>query len=339
MTRRVELRSDTHTRPTAAMRAAIANAEVGDDGEGEDPTVNELEALYARVVGKPAALFVPSGVMANQIALRVLTRPGDVVISGRLDHVVRFEMGAAARNASVQFVPLLSATGALPTEAVLEVLDAERDHHAHASLITVENTNMFAGGRVYPVDELAALAAAVDRPIHMDGARLWNAVVASGVSAAEYARHVTTVSSCLSKGLGAPVGSLLAGPAELMAAARVERKRLGGAMRQAGVIAAAGVVAITSMVERLAEDHARARRLADAFAAAFPEAEYDPATCETNIVAFNHPEARRLVGALRECGIMGDTIAPTRARYVTHLDVNDEDIDYVTGVLATFRLP
>ncbi|MDE3064865.1 MAG: low specificity L-threonine aldolase [Acidobacteriota bacterium] len=339
MTRRVELRSDTHTRPTAAMRAAMADAVVGDDGEGEDPTVNELEALYARLVGKPAALFVPSGVMANQISLRVLTRPGDVVISGRLDHLVRFEMGAAARNASIQFVPLLSATGALATEAVLEVLDGERDHHAHASLVTVENTNMFAGGRVYPVDQLRALAEAVDRPIHMDGARLWNAVVASGVSAAEYARHVTTVSSCLSKGLGAPVGSLLAGPAELMAAARVERKRLGGAMRQAGVIAAAGVVALTSMVERLAEDHARARRLADAFAAAFPEAQYDPATCETNIVAFNHPEARRLVAALREHGIMGDTIAPMRARYVTHLDVDDQDVDYVTEVLASFRLP
>jgi threonine aldolase len=338
MTRRVELRSDTHTRPTPAMREAMATAVVGDDGEGEDPTVNELEALYARIVGKPAALFVPSGVMANQIALRVLTRPGDVVISGRLDHIVRFEMGAAARNASIQFVPLMPVSGALPTDAVLEVLDGERDHHAHSSLVTVENTNMFAGGAVYPIEQLAALARAVDRPIHMDGARLWNAVVASGVSAAEYAQHVTTVSSCLSKGLGAPVGSLLAGPADLMAAARVERKRLGGAMRQAGVIAAAGLVALSTMIERLAEDHARARRLAVAVAAAFPEAQYDPATCATNIVAFNHPEARRLVAQLRERGVVGDTIAPQRARYVTHLDVTDDDVDYAVEVLSTFRL-
>jgi threonine aldolase len=218
------------------------------------------------------------------------------------------------------------------------VLDGERDHHAHVSLVTVENTNMFAGGAVYPIEELHALAGAVDRPIHMDGARLFNAVVASGVSAAQYAACVTTVSSCLSKGLGAPVGSLLAGPVDLIAQARIERKRLGGAMRQAGVIAAAGVVALTTMVDRLAEDHARARRLADCFAAAFPEAGYDPATCQTNIVAFNHPEARRLVAELRERGVMGDTIAPARARYVTHLDVSDDDVDYVAEVLATFSL-
>lgn len=337
MTRRVDLRSDTHTRPTAAMREAMFAAEVGDDGEHEDPTVNRLEELYAQVVDKPAAVFVPSGVMANQIALRVLTRPGDVVISGRLDHVVRFEMGAAARNASIQFTPLLAVGGVLPLEAVLEVLDGEHDHHARASLVTVENTNMFAGGMVYPIEQLRSLSSALDRPIHMDGARLFNAVVASGVAAAEFARCVTTVSSCLSKGLGAPVGSLLAGPADLMSEARVERKRLGGAMRQAGVIAAAGIVALTSMVDRLAEDHARARRLAESFAAALPEAEYDPTTCHTNIVAFNHPQARRVVAELRGLGVVGDTIAPTRARFVTHLDVSDADVDFALEVLSTYR--
>ncbi|MFI5036106.1 MAG: threonine aldolase family protein [Acidimicrobiales bacterium] len=337
MTRRVELRSDTHTRPTPAMREAMARAVVGDDGFGEDPTVRELEELYARMVAKPAAVFVPSGVMANQIAVRILTRPGDVIVAGRHDHVVGYEMGAAARNSSVQFATVNDDRGVLRVDEVVEAIAAERDHQPHVALVTVENTNMFAGGAVYPAQALRVLAAAVDRPIHLDGARLFNAVVATGTRAAEFAASATTVSSCLTKGLGAPVGSLLAGPADLMAAARIERKRLGGGMHQSGVVAAAGVVALTTMVERLAEDHARARRLAECFAAALPDAHYDPATCETNIIAFDHPDARRVVADLAESGVLGDTIAPTRARFVTHFDLTDEDVDYVADVVSRYR--
>jgi threonine aldolase len=337
MTRTVELRSDSHTRPTPAMREAMAQSVVGDDGFGEDPTVTALEELYARIVAKPAAVFVPSGVMANQIALRVLTRPGDAVISGNYHHVYRYEYGAAARNASVQFAPVADPGGVLNLDEVLGVLDAERDHQPHVSLVTVENTHMAAGGAAYPIADLRALAAAVDRPIHLDGARLFNAVVATGTSAADYAACAATVSSCLTKGLGAPVGSLLAGSAEFIAAARIERKRLGGTMHQSGVVAAAGVVALTTMIDRLAEDHERARRLAKSFAAALPEANYDPETCQTNIIAFDHPEARRVVADLIELGVLGDTIAPTRARYVTHADLTDDDIDYVAEVLSSYR--
>jgi len=320
------------------MREAMAHAVVGDDGFGEDPTVTALEELYATMVGKPAAVFVPSGVMANQIALRVLTRPGDAVISGDYQHIYRYEYGAAARNASVQFAPVNDRGGVLDVDEVLRVLDSERDHQPHVSLVTVENTHMAAGGAPYPVTDLRALAAAVDRPIHLDGARLFNAVIATGTSASEYAACATSVSSCLTKGLGAPVGSLLAGSVEFIASARLERKRLGGTMHQSGVVAAAGIVALTTMVDRLAEDHVRARRLAKSFAAALPEADYDPESCRTNIVAFDHPEARRVVAELIERGVLGDTIAPTRARYVTHADLTDADIDYVAEVLASYRL-
>ncbi|MGH9020572.1 MAG: threonine aldolase family protein [Acidimicrobiales bacterium] len=328
MARRVDLRSDTVTRPTLAMREAMAAADVGDDGFGDDPTVNALEARYAALVGKPAAVFVPSGVMANQIALRVLTRPGDVVVSGANSHVVGFELGAAARNSAIQFATVGDRTGALDVDEVRAVIASEVHHRPHVSLVTVENTHMASGGRTYPIEALRALAGAVDRPIHLDGARLFNAVVATGVPAAAYAACATTVMSCLTKGLCAPVGSLLAGPSDLIGAARVERKRLGGAMRQAGVLAAAGLVALDSMVERLADDHARARRLADAVAFAFPDAGYDPATCETNIVAFDVDDASRVIARLGEVGVLGDTIAPRRARLVTHHDVTDDDLDY-----------
>jgi threonine aldolase len=339
MTRRVDLRSDTVTQPTSAMREAMASAVVGDDGFGEDPTVAALEERYARIVGKEAAVYVPSGVMANQIAVRVLTRPGDVIVAGRYQHLVSFELGASARNSSVQFATVDDTAGSLALDDVLEVIAAEVHHQPHVAMIAVENTHMPSGGTPWDVADLRALAAAVgDRPVHLDGARLFNAVVATGTSAADYAATATTVMTCLSKGLCAPVGSLLAGPAQLMQRARVERKRLGGAMRQAGVIAAAGLVALDTMIERLAEDHVRARRLAGLVAAAFPESGYDPATCRTNIVAFDHPDARRIVDRLGESGILGDTIAPRRVRLVTHADLSDEDVAYVAEVLEKLTL-
>jgi len=311
---------------------------VGDDGYGEDPTVNELERRYATMVAKEAALFVPSGVMANQIAVRVLTRPGDVIVAGRGQHVVSFEMGAAARNSSVQFATVDDATGALALGDVMEVIAAELDHQPHVALVAVENTHMPSGGTPWDVDELRTLSQALDgRPLHLDGARLFNAVVATGTSAAQYAAPATTVMTCLSKGLCAPVGSILAGSAELMARARIERKRFGGAMRQAGVLAAAGLVALDSMIDRLVDDHVRARSLAELFAAAFPEANYDPATCRTNIVAFTHPQARQIVGELATLGVEGGTVSPKRLRFVTHAGITDEDVAFVDDVLADFK--
>ncbi len=319
------------------MRAAMAAAEVGDDGYGEDPTVNALEARAAAILGKPAAIFVPSGVMANQMAMRVLTRPGDVVIAGANHHVVDFEMGASARNALVQFATLPDADGRLHLADVLERLDAEGDHRAVVGAIALEDTHMASGGTPWDLADLRALAAAVDRPIHLDGARLFNAAVATGTPAADIAAGATTVMVCLSKGLGAPVGSILAGPEDLMARARTERKRLGGAMRQAGILAAAGLVALDTMVERLADDHRRARVLADAVAAAFPESGYDPATCRTNMVVFTHPAARTLVDELASAGVLAGTLGPRVVRLVTHLDVSDDDLDVALDVLARGR--
>ena len=338
MTKRVDLRSDTVTQPTQAMRDAMANAVVGDDGSGEDPTINELEARYAKIVGKEAAVFVPSGVMANQIAIRVNTRPGDVIIAGRDQHVVSFELGAAARNSGVQFALVDDTTGQLNVDDVLSIIDAEADHQPHIAMVSVENTHMPSGGTPWNVRDLVALKSAVGNlPLHLDGARLFNAVVATGTSAKEFAAPANTVMTCMSKGLCAPVGSLLAGSATDMETARIERKRLGGAMRQAGILAAAGLVALDTMIDRLSEDHARAKQLATLFAQAFPEANYDPATCQTNIVSFNHPQARQIIGELEQLGVVGGTIGPRRVRFVTHAGVSDDDVTFVAEVLKNFK--
>jgi threonine aldolase len=320
------------------MRDAMAVAVVGDDGYNEDPTVRELEERFAQVVGKESAVFVPSGVMGNQIAVRVLTDPGDLVIAGRAQHVVSFEMGAASRNSSIQFATVDDTDGVLALRDVLDIIDAEDDHQPHVAMVAIENTHMPSGGTPLDVADIAALAHAIgDRPVHLDGARLFNAVVATGTTAAQYAAPAMTVMTCLSKGLCAPAGSLLAGPADLMRRARIERKRLGGAMRQAGFLAAAGLVALDQMVDRLADDHARARVLAGLFATTFPEAAYDPATCRTNIVAFNHPQARQLVEELAVLGVEGGTVGPRRVRFVTHAGVDDDDVTYVAEVLAQFK--
>ena len=329
--------SDTVTQPTRAMRSAIADAVVGDDGFGEDPTVNALEERFAEIVGKPASVFVPSGVMANQIAVRILTSPGDVIVAGRGHHVVSFEMGAAARNSSVQFATVDDEHGPMNLSQIVDIIDAEKSHQPHVAMVSAENTHMPSGGTPIDVDDLTALVAAIEgRPLHLDGARLFNAVVATGTSAAQFAAPATTVTCCLSKGLCAPVGSLLAGPSELIARARVERKRLGGSMRQAGFLAAAGLVALDTMVERLADDHARAGQLAQIFADAFPESHYDPSTCRTNIVAFDHPQARQIALELATLGVLGDAIGPRRLRFVTHADISDEDVAFVADVLARF---
>ncbi len=334
----VDLRSDTVTCPTPEMRRAMADAEVGDDGFGEDPTVAELEALYADRVGKEAAVFVPSGTMANQIALRVLAPAGTAVVAGRRAHVVAYEAGAAGRNAGVQFHLVTDTDGLVQPSHVAHAVSLSAYHQPEVSLVCIENTHMASGGVPWTLDQLDALArAAGSLPVHMDGARLFNAQVATGTSAAAMASRVTTVMSCVSKGLCAPLGSLLAGPAGIVEAGRVERKRFGGAMRQAGIVAAAGIVALETMVDRLAEDHARARRLAEAVADRWPDAGAHPARTLTNLVVFTPPDPRAVVAHLHAHGVLADMIGPGVLRLVTHHDVDDEGI--ARALLAIAKAP
>jgi threonine aldolase len=329
---RVDLRSDTVTRPTAEMRRAMAEAEVGDDGFGDDPTVRRLESAFAERVGKEASLFVPSGTMANQIALRLLGRPGTVVLVGRRQHVVVREAGAAGRNAAAQLVALDDADGTLdPAEVARWVADA-RVGWAEPSAVLVEDTHGEVGGRVWPLARLAAIADA-GLPVHLDGARLWNAAVASGTTVAERSAGATTVSCCLSKGLGAPVGSLLAGPADVVAQARIERKRLGGGMRQVGILAAAGLVAL-DRVDRLADDHDRARRLAKAAAERWPGS-VDVGLVHTNIVRIELDDPAPVLAHLADRGVLAVPGSASTVRLVTHADVDDDDVDVAVAALES----
>jgi threonine aldolase len=323
----VDLRSDTVTRPTPEMRRAMAEAEVGDDAYGEDPTVNRLESLAAALLGKEAALFTPSGTMANQLALRVLGRPGTEVLCGERAHVYRYERAAAAGNAGVQLRPLPDAGGVLDPADVEHALRARHHHLPEISALAIENTHMPASGRPWRVGELdavLAIARAHDLAVHCDGARIWNAAVALGVAPRELVAGVDTAMFCLSKGLSAPVGSLLCGPRDMITRARSERSRLGGGMRQAGVLAAAGIVALETMVERLADDHERAQVLARTLAETFPGS-VDPATVETNIVC---ARADRLpadvVARLAAHDVLVGTIDPDTVRFVLHADVDDD---------------
>jgi threonine aldolase len=332
--RLVDLRSDTVTRPTAAMRAAMADAEVGDDCYGEDPTVRRLEAMFAERVGVEAAMFVPSGTMANQIALRVLTRPGDTVVVGARQHVVRFEAGAAGRNSGVQFHLVDDHDGTISPDDLGWAIEAGRHHQPEPVAVFVENTHLMAGGTVWPVERLDAIGSR-HLPVHLDGARLFHAEVAAGVPAQRFVAPVTTVSCCLSKGLAAPVGSLLGGPADLIEAGLVERKRLGGAMRQSGVIAAAGVVALDRMVDRLADDHAAARHLAEAVARRWPSCRLRPEDVTTNIVIFRHDHTTTLLDHLAAHGVLAGTVAPDTMRFVTHVDVDAEGIERAVQAIGT----
>jgi threonine aldolase len=331
---RVDLRSDTVTRPTRAMRHAMAEAEVGDDDYGEDPTVRALEEAFAARLGKAAALFVASGVMANQIALRVLTTPGTAVVAGRRQHVVSYEFGAASLNAGIQFIAVDDEDGMVDADHARVARAAAEHHQPEVALVSIENTHMAASGAPWAMDRLEALVdAAGPVPIHMDGARLFNAEAATGIAAAEWAARATTVMCCLSKGLCAPVGSLLAGNEEVIAEARLARKRLGGGMRQAGVLAAPGLLALRDMVARLPEDHSRAARLADAVAERWPECGLDPASVRTNIVTFTHPEPEKLLAHLEGHGVLAHAIAPETMRFVTHHDVDDAGVTRAIGAL------
>jgi threonine aldolase len=316
----------------------MAEAEVGDDQYGEDPTVNRLQETFAELTGKEAALFVPSGTMANQIALRILARPGDAVVAGARQHLVLYEAGAGPANAGVTWRTVPDEAGSFDAGEVERLIAAGAHHQPHVAAITLEDTHMAAGGAVWDRDGLAAVGETARRhqlPVHLDGARLWHAAVASGQTLSERSAVATTVTCCLSKGLGAPVGSVLAGPTDLMEAAVVERKRLGGAMRQAGVIAAAGLVAIREGFDRLAQDHERARRLAAAVADRWPHEGLDPKAVATNIVIFFHPDPDALLGHLAERGVLAGTVAPGLVRLVTHADVDDEGIDVACAAIGT----
>jgi threonine aldolase len=325
------------TRPTREMRSAMAAAEVGDDSYGEDPTVNALQEEVAGLLGKEAALYVPSGTMGNQLALRVLTRPGDAVIAGPRQHIVAYEDGAGPLNAGITWLTVPDDTGTLAASDVRQAASGHHHHLPHATLVAVEDTHMAAGGAIWPMaelEEVAAVAAAHGLPVHLDGARLWNAAVAMSVDPAAVAAPATTVMCCLSKGLAAPIGSLLAGPADLIAEARLARHRLGGSWRQAGIIAAAGLVALRTMRERLADDHVRAGRLAEVVAERWPDAGLDAVAVRTNIVIFAHPDPAGLLRHLGEHGVLAGTVAPGRVRLVTHHDVDDEGIERAAVALA-----
>ncbi|MGQ9697844.1 MAG: low-specificity L-threonine aldolase [Armatimonadota bacterium] len=333
MTRVVDLRSDTVTKPTPEMRRAMAEAEVGDDVYGEDPTVNRLQELAAEMLGKEAALFVPSGTMGNEIAVRVHTRPGTEVILDSRSHIFLYELAGTAVLSQVQTRPIDSVGGLMPPEAVEAAVRTADDHEPGTSLLCVENTHNLAGGTVLPPETMRAYRRICDRhgiSMHLDGARIFNAAVALGVPAAELVRDADSVMFCLSKGLCAPVGSILCGGREFIREAHRVRKLFGGGMRQAGVLAAAGIAALTQMVDRLAEDHEKARRLAEALADT-PGLAVDLASVQTNMVYAEVTAAgvsgKQAEQALKQEGVLCLSLGPTRLRFVTHHDVSLDDID------------
>ena len=336
----VDLRSDTFTQPTGKMREAMANAPVGDDVFEEDPTVNRLEELAASMVGKEAALFVVSGTMGNLVATLTHTRPGDEVILGANSHIYGYEVGGMARIGGLMPRVVDDSEGVIRPEQVLRALRGDNIHYAPTSLVCMENSHNMSGGRVTDVKETRALAEAVHEKglkLHMDGARVFNAAAALGVEVTELTKPVDSVMFCLSKGLSAPVGSILAGDSEFIARARKFRKILGGGMRQAGVIAAAGIIALEDMVDRLREDHARAKRLAKELAG-IPGVSVIESNYQTNILLIDIEGtslgASQFVGSLDELGVRVLTRSDTALRAVIHRHIDDEDID---KAIAVFR--
>jgi threonine aldolase len=339
--RAIDLRSDTVTKPTPAMRAAMAAAEVGDDGYADDPTVQRLEAAAAERMGKDAGLFVPSGTMGNLCALLVHTSRGDEVLLEASAHIIRSEMGGIVSLAGTMFRALPGQRGAIPLAAIEAACGGGGYGTARLrpSLLCLETTHNAAGGAVLTLDYMAAarqVAARYGMAVHIDGARLFNAAAALGVPAEAIARHADTVTFCLSKGLAAPAGSVLCGPEPLIGRARLFRRMLGGTMRQSGIIAAAGLVALATMTERLAEDHRRARRLAEGLATIQP-ALCDPAAVETNLVFVDFASSGRGAGEwarlLGAKGILCRAADTTRMRLVTHADLDDADIDAMLGAV------
>lgn len=334
----VDLRSDTLSKPTLEMRQAIYQAEVGDDVFGEDPTVNALEHKTAELLGKEAAIFVTSGTMSNQIAIKCHTHPGDELICETDCHIFNYEAGAPAFLAGVQIRPLRGDRGLITAEQIVEILRPPDDHYARQTLVTVENTHNRAGGAILPLSEVLKIADLVQSrsiKFHLDGARLWNASIATGISEKAYATPFDSVSVCLSKGLGAPVGSLLVGGHDFIRQARRYRKIYGGGMRQAGILAAAGIYALEHHRERLQDDHRRAKRLAQALHQ-YPGVNVDVDKVQTNIVIANVKatgrDAQSIVTDLGRFGVKVLPVTKYEIRLATYLDINDADIDQVLKV-------
>jgi threonine aldolase len=335
----IDLRSDTVTRPTPAMRLAMAEAEVGDDVYGEDPTVNRLEKEAAAVFGREAAILVPTGTMGNQIAIRLHTEHGQEVICESRSHVLDWEMAMMAAFSGCQARTVEGDRGVLTWEMIRRAIGPKIYYRQPTGLICLENTHNMAGGTVTPLEVMKEVwqgAKEAGLPVHLDGARVFNAATSSGIGVAELTAGFDTVMFCLSKGLGAPVGSMLVGSRKAMERARVFRKALGGGMRQAGVLAAAGLVALHQMPQRLAEDHAKARLLAEAVANE-SSAEIDLECVQTNIVIFHlrgRADAAAFCAALKQKGILASAIGPHSVRLVTHYDVSREDCQRAQGILS-----
>ncbi len=332
----LDFRSDTVTRPTAGMRRAMAEAVVGDDVYGEDPSVNALEAAVAERLGKEAAVFFPSGTMANQACLNLHTRPGDLILGTDGCHILRYEAGAAAAISGAQ-IQTLGTGGIFGVEELEPAIQPGDLHRPATRLLAIENTHNSAGGIVFPLaiqKAVCDLAQGAGLALHLDGARIWNAAVASGVALDALAAPFDTVSVCLSKGLGAPVGSVVAARAEHSDPLRRIRKRLGGAMRQAGVIAAGGLYALDHHIDRLADDHANARRLGEGLAALGFEIEGEP---QTNMVMFPVSDPKRFLEQTRALGVWINPIDARRFRAVTHLDLDASDVEDALERLAECR--
>jgi threonine aldolase len=334
----VELRSDTFTRPTPEMRRAMADAEVGDDVWGEDPTAIALEEHCAELFGTEAGLFVPSGTMGNEAAIRALTRPGDGVVVESTSHIVLYELGGPAALSGVALRGVTAMDGRMDPAEVRGILDGAGGHGAPVSLVWMENTHNYRGGRILPLDHirtLADIARSAGARAYIDGARIFNAAVSTGTPLRDYAAAVDALGFCFSKGLGAPVGSMVVGPADLIAEVRAARQLLGGGMRQVGILCAAARVALDTGIERLAEDHANARRLAEGWEDALPDS-VDLARVETNMVFADVGAERcgRVVEALAADGVLVAPATPSTIRAVTHRDVSAAAVDRAIRAFA-----
>jgi threonine aldolase len=335
----IDLRSDTITKPTPGMREAMMAAEVGDDVFGEDPTINRLQERVADITGKDASLFVPSGTMGNQVCIKTHTQPGQEIIVERVSHIFNYECGSPGLLSGVQVLPIMGNRGAFTLEQVREVIRPPNVHHPKTSLICFENTHNRGGGTIFPFSEIKNIYQFARKngiSVHLDGARLWNAAAVGGISIAEYCRFCDSVSMCFSKGLGAPVGSIIAGSREFIEKARFYRKAFGGGMRQAGILAAAALYALDNHLERLKDDHRRAKKLAE-FIAGIPDIVLDLESVQTNIIIFDLKntglDGLAFSSELEKRGVRMLTYDRTKVRAVTHLQVSDEEIDETIGVL------
>lgn len=334
----IDLRSDTVTKPSKAMREAIANAEVGDDVWGDDPTVNKLQEKCAELAGKPASLFVTSGCMANQLAIKSHTNPSEEIIVEWDSHIIKYENSAPSFISGVQVMPLKGAGGVMEPNEIESHIRPDWYHYPKTSLICLENTHNRAGGTIYPIEkiqETAKVAKAHSLKMHLDGARIFNASVETGISIKEYSGHFDSISFCFSKGLGAPVGSILCGEEDFIERAHKYRKILGGGMRQSGIIAAGALYAIENNIERLKDDHKKARYFACEISK-LDFVELDLASVQTNIVVFKTTkDASKIKAALDEKGLLLTNEGTERMRAVFHLDVSDDDTSEAVRIFSS----